>query len=155
MSIIATLADDNNLPKTETKSNKNGIAQLLLTVVELLRQLLEAQVIRRMDNNILSEQELDQAAESLQKLEAQIIEMCRIFEIDPSELNLDLGEAGSLLPKNGSYYPGSHSNNVSIVEILDRLLHTGIVVEGNVEVGLAQLDLIHAKLRLVLTSQPI
>jgi Gas vesicle protein K/Gas vesicle protein len=155
MSIIATIADDNNLPNSETKSNKNGIAQLLLTVVELLRQLLEAQVIRRMDNNILSEQELDQAAESLQKLEAQIIEMCRIFEIDPSELNLELGEAGSLLPKNGSYYPGESGNSASIVEVLDRLLHTGIVVEGNVEVGLAQLDLIHAKLRLVLTSQPI
>ncbi|MEM6351168.1 MAG: gas vesicle protein GvpJ, partial [Cyanobacteria bacterium P01_D01_bin.14] len=36
-----------------------------------------------------------------------------------------------------------------------RLLNTGIVVEGNVDLGLAQLDLIHAKLRLVLTSQPL
>ncbi len=138
------------------KNNQSGLAQLLLTVVELLRQLLEAQVIRRMDKGILSDEELDKAAESLQKLETQIVELCKIFEIDPAELNINLGEEiGSLLPKPGSYYPGENTNNPSLLELLDRILYTGIVVEGNVDVGLAQLDLIHAKLRLVLTSQSI
>ena len=138
------------------KNNQSGLAQLLLTVVELLRQLLEAQVIRRMDKGILSDEELDKAAESLQKLETQIVELCKIFEIDPAELNINLGEEiGSLLPKPGSYYPGENTNNPSLLELLDRILYTGIVVEGNVDIGLAQLDLIHAKLRLVLTSQPM
>ncbi|HEY9701572.1 MAG TPA: gas vesicle protein K [Allocoleopsis sp.] len=138
------------------KNNQSGLAQLLLTVVELLRQLLEAQVIRRMDKGILSDEELDKAAESLQKLETQIVELCKIFDIDPAELNINLGEEiGSLLPKPGSYYPGENTNNPSLLELLDRILYTGIVVEGNVDIGLAQLDLIHAKLRLVLTSQSI
>lgn len=42
-----------------------------------------------------------------------------------------------------------------MLELVDRLLNTGVVVEGNVDLGLAQLDLIHLKLRLVLTSQPL
>jgi Gas vesicle protein len=62
---------------------------------------------------------------------------------------------GSLLPKSGGYYPGETSASPSILELLDRLLHTGVVLEGSVDLGLAQLSLIHAKLQLVLTSQPI
>ncbi|MDJ1177484.1 gas vesicle protein K [Roseofilum sp. BLCC_M91] len=132
-----------------------GLAPLLLTVVELIRQLMEAQVIRRMDSESLSEEELDRAAESLQRLEEQIINLCEIFDIDPADLNIDLGEIGSLLPKQG-YYPGERSSDrTSILELLDRLLNTGIVVQGDVDLGLAQLNLIHAKLRLILTSKPI
>ncbi len=131
-----------------------GLAPLLLTVVELIRQLMEAQVIRRMDAGILTEAELDRAAESLQQLEAQIVNLCGIFEIDPADLNIDLGEIGSLLPKQG-YYPGKSSDRPSILELLDRLLHTGIVVQGDVDLGLAHLNLIHAQLRLILTSKPL
>lgn len=132
-----------------------GLAPLLLTVVELVRQLMEAQVIRRMEAGLLSEGELDRAAESLRKLEEQVVHLCEIFEIDPADLNIDLGEIGTLLPKAGGYYPGEQSASPSILELLDRLLNTGVVVEGDVDLGLAQLSLIHAKLRLVLTSKPL
>lgn len=142
--------------KPVTKEKKEAsLAPLLLTVSELLRQLMEAQIIRRMDGGLLSDEELERAADSLQKLEEQILKLCEIFEIDPHDLNIDLGEFGTLLHKNGSYYPGEKSTNPSIVELLDRLLNTGVVLEGKVELGLANIDLIHAKLKLVLTSQPI
>lgn len=131
-----------------------GLAPLLLTVVELLRQLMEAQVIRRMEADRLSEAELDRAADSLRQLEVQVVRLCEIFDIDPADLNIDLGELGTLLPKDGSYYPGETSSSPTIVEMLDRLLHTGVVVQGDVDLGLADISLIHAKLRLVLTSQP-
>lgn len=138
------------------KNNKeSGLAPLLLTIVELVRQLMEAQIIRRMESGTLTDEDLDRAAESLRQLEAQIVQMCDIFEIDPADLNIDLGEIGSLLPKSGGYYPGETSNNPSILELLDRLLNTGVVVEGDVDLGLAKLNLIHAKLRLVLTSKPL
>lgn len=136
------------------KSNA-GLAPLLLTVVELVRQLMEAQVIRRMEEGLLSDGDLDRAAESLRKLEEQVVQLCEIFEIDPADLNIDLGEIGTLLPKAGGYYPGEQSANPSILELLDRLLNTGVVIEGDVDLGLAQLSLIHAKLRLVLTSKPL
>ncbi|MEO1209306.1 MAG: gas vesicle protein K [Cyanobacteria bacterium J06638_20] len=137
------------------KGNDAGLAPLLLTVVELVRQLMEAQVIRRMDAEELSETDLERAAESLRTLEEQVVRLCEVFEIDPADLNIDLGEIGTLLPKTGGYYPGETSTNPTILELLDRLLNTGVVLEGDVDLGLAQLNLIHAKLRLVLTSKPI
>nr|WP_141296584.1 gas vesicle protein K [Planktothrix agardhii] len=140
-------------PKSSRKDA--GLAPLVLTLVELIRQLMEAQVIRRMEGNTLSEEELDRAAQSLQQLEIQVLKLCEIFEIDPTDLNIELSEFGTLLPKSGSYYPGENTQNPSILELLDRLMNTGIVVEGSVDLGLAQINLIHAKLRLVLTSKPL
>lgn len=137
------------------RSSDAGLAPLLLTVTELVRQLMEAQVIRRMEAGALSDAELDRAAESLQKLEEQIVRLCEIFEVDPADLNIDLGEIGTLLPKTGGYYPGTTTQSPTILELLDRLLNTGVVVEGEVDLGLAQLNLIHAQLRLVLTSKPL
>ena len=140
-------------PKSSGKDA--GLAPLVLTLVELIRQLMEAQVIRRMEADTLTDEELDRAAESLRQLEAQVLQLCEIFEIDPADLNIELSEFGTLLPKSGTYYPGESSQQPSVLELLDRLMNTGIVVEGSVDLGLAQLNLIHAKLRLVLTSKPL
>jgi hypothetical protein len=109
------LAQDiyNNFKMSENapiKVNKSGLAPLVLTLVELLRQLMEAQVIRRMEADLLSEAEIERAADSLQALEQQILTLCEVLEIDPDELNLDLGDAGKLLPKRGGYYPGHESD---------------------------------------------
>ncbi|QIZ73164.1 gas vesicle protein K [Oxynema aestuarii] len=140
----------------QTSNKKDaGLASLVLTLVELIRQLMEAQIIRRMDEDLLTEEELDRAGTSLQKLEEQILNLCEIFEIDPQDLNLDLNELGTLLPKEGGYYPGQKSESPSILEVLDRLLYKGVVLEGSVDLGLADLDLIQAKLRLVLTSRSL
>lgn len=137
------------------KGKDSGLAPLLLTVVELVRQLMEAQVIRRMEADELSDADLERAAESLRTLEEQVIQLCDVFEIDPTDLNIDLGEVGTLLPKAGGYYPGETTTNPTILELLDRLLNTGVVLEGEVDLGLAQLNLVHAKLQLVLTSKPL
>jgi len=139
------------IKKSNSKSEA-GLASLLLTVVELLRQLMEAQVIRRMDAGILSDQELNRAAESLRQFEEQVIRLCGVFDIDPEDLNLNLGEIGTLLPKSGEYYPGENSESPSILELLDRILNTGVVLDGSLDLGLAELNLIHARLRLVLTA---
>jgi hypothetical protein len=151
-SLQVTPATD--LQFSEQPSSRNGLASLLLTLVELIRQLMEAQVIRRMEAEQLSEADLERAAESLRKLEEQVIQLCAVFEIDPADLNINLGDVGSLLPSNG-YYPGQTSASPSILELLDRLLNTGVVLQGDVDLGLAQINLIHAKLQLVLTSQPL
>jgi len=136
-------------------NNDAGLAPLLLTVTELIRQLMEAQVIRRMESGHLADEDLDRAAESLRRLETEIVRLCEIFDVDPADLNIDLGDLGTLLPRSGGYYPGEKSESPSLLELLDRLLDTGVVVEGDVDLGLAQLNLIQAKLRLVLTSKPL
>lgn len=153
--IHISAADDNDLQPTQPSKPNAGLAPLLLTVVELVRQLMEAQVIRRMEAGELDDADLDRASTSLQTLEEQVVKLCELFDIDPADLNIDLGEIGTLLPKHGGYYPGETSSNPTILELLDRLLNTGVVVEGDVDLGLANLNLIHAKLRLVLTSKPI
>ncbi len=81
--------------------------------------------------------------------------MCEIFDIDPADLNIELGELGTLIPKEGGYYPRETSDDPSILELLDRILHKGVVIDGNLDLGIAQLNLIQARLHLVLTSQPI
>lgn len=150
------LSPNDIIQPQQTESNA-GLAPLLLTLVELIRQLMEAQVIRRMEADILTEEQLERAAESLRQLEAQVLQLCDIFDIDPADLNIDLGDFGSLLPKKeGGYYPGETTRDpASVLELLDRLLNTGIVLEGSVDLGFADLNLIHAKLRLLLTSKPI
>ncbi len=155
--MVCTPAENfnNSLTIASKPKNEAGLAPLLLTVLELVRQLMEAQVIRRMEEDLLSEPDLERAADSLQKLEAQILHLCEMFEVDPADLNINLGEIGTLLPSSGSYYPGQPSSRPSVLELLDRLLNTGIVVDGEIDLGIAQIDLIHAKLRLVLTSKPI
>lgn len=154
-SLQVTPASDSDRQLVSSQKSEAGLAPLLLTVVELVRQLMEAQVIRRMELGNLSDDDLDRASDSLRKLEEQVVSLCEIFAIDPAELNIDLGEMGTLLPKSGGYYPGESSQNPSILELLDRLLNIGVVVEGEVDLGLANLNLIHTKLRLVLTSKPI
>ncbi|MBD2773093.1 gas vesicle protein K [Iningainema tapete] len=155
MTLVGIHEENPDLPNTNKLNSKAGLASLLLTVVELVRQLMEAQVIRRMEQQLLSESELDRAALSLQKLEEQVLQLCEIFEIEPASLNVNLGEFGTLLPQPGTYYPGEASNNPSILELLDKLLNIGVVVHGDVDLGLGNLNLIHAKLRLILTSKPI
>ncbi|WP_390691841.1 gas vesicle protein K [Aetokthonos hydrillicola] len=140
---------------TSRDKQPTGLAPLLLTIVELIRQLMEAQVIRRMDEGLLNESDLERAGESLQKLEKEVLHLCEVFDIEPSDLNINLGDFGTLLPHPGSYYPGENGNHPSLLELLDRILNTGVVVNGDIDLGIAELNLIHAKLRLVLTSKPI
>lgn len=140
------------LPLSHRQKSQAGLGSLVLTVVELVRQLMEAQVVRRMEAGRLSEAEIERAGQSLQAMRDQILSICELLDIDPADLNLDLGELGRLLPKTGSYYPDQPSQEGSILELLDRLITTGIVVDGEIDLGVAQLDLIHARLKLVLVS---
>ena len=149
------MSDSVIIPVSPSPAKESGLAPLLLTVTELIRQLMEAQIIRRMESGLLSDEQLDQAAESIRSLEEQTLKLCEIFEIDPADLNVNLGELGTLLPKAGGYYPGEESQQASILELLDRLLNTGIVIQGDVDLGIAKLDLIHLKLRVMLTSQSV
>jgi hypothetical protein len=75
---------------------EQGLAKLVLTLIDFLRQLLERQAIRRMEGGTLSEQEIEQMGEALMKLEAKIREMAEQFGLSPADLNIDLGPLGRL-----------------------------------------------------------
>ena len=76
---------------------ENGLAKLVLTLVEFLRQLLERQAVRRMEGGTLSDEEVERMGLALMRLEQKVHEMARTFGIDPSELNLELGPLGRLV----------------------------------------------------------
>jgi hypothetical protein len=76
---------------------QKSVAQLVLTLVEFLRQLLERQSIRRMDDGTLTEQQIEDIGRALMKLEETVRDIGRKFGISPEELNLDLGPIGTLM----------------------------------------------------------
>ena len=76
---------------------EQGLAKLVLTLVEFLRQLLERQAIRRMDGGTLTDDEIERVGIALMRLEAKVREMAEAFGLDPDDLNLGLGPIGKLL----------------------------------------------------------
>jgi CRISPR/Cas system-associated endonuclease Cas1 len=74
-----------------------GLAQLVLTVIELLRQLIERQAIRRVEAGGLSDEQIERLGQALIALEQQMEELKDDFGVTDADLNLDLGPLGSLL----------------------------------------------------------
>jgi hypothetical protein len=79
---------------------ERGLAQLVLTIVELLRQLMERQAIRRVDQGDLTEQEEEDLGTSLMLLAEAMDELTEQFGLTADDLNLDLGPLGPLLPRD-------------------------------------------------------
>ncbi|MEI6064670.1 MAG: gas vesicle protein K, partial [Pseudanabaena sp. ELA748] len=90
------MTDDDNDDSLIVKPKKSGLAPLILTLVELLRQLMEAQIIRRMDAEKLTESEIERAADSLQAMEQQIFKLCEVLDIDPEDLKIIIGIGTSI-----------------------------------------------------------
>jgi len=76
---------------------ERGLVGLVLTIVELLRQLMERQAIRRMDDGVLTEEQIEQLGSALMALEDNMTKLREHFGLEPEELNLDLGPLGPLL----------------------------------------------------------
>lgn len=70
---------------------ENGLAKLVLSIIELIRRLLEKQALRRMDAGNLTEEELERLGNALMKLEQKMEELKRTFGLADEDLNLKLG----------------------------------------------------------------
>ncbi len=76
------------------------LVALVLTVVELLRQLMERQAIRRVEEDDLTEDQIERIGTTLMLLEERMAELRERFGLRPEDLNLDLGPLGTLLPRD-------------------------------------------------------
>jgi hypothetical protein len=76
---------------------QRSVAQLVLTLVEFIRQLLERQAIRRMEAGTLTDQQIEDIGRALMKLEETVVDIAAKFGLLPEDLNLDLGPIGKLL----------------------------------------------------------
>jgi hypothetical protein len=76
---------------------QRSVAQLVLTLVEFVRKLLERQAIRRMEAGSLTDDQTEDVGLALMKLEETVRDIAARFSISPEELNLDLGPIGKLM----------------------------------------------------------
>jgi len=76
---------------------QRSVAQLVLTLVEFIRKLLERQAIRRMEEGTLTQEQTEDVGRALMKLEETLRDIAAKFGIHPDDLNLDLGPVGKLM----------------------------------------------------------
>lgn len=82
----------------DRESVQRDLARLVLTIVELLRELMERQALRRVDEGDLSDEQVEDLGVALMRLEEAMTELREHFGLSPGDLNLDLGPLGTLLP---------------------------------------------------------
>jgi hypothetical protein len=83
--------------EADPESVEKGLVQLVLTLVELLRQLMERQALRRVDAGGLSDDDVERMGRTLMLLEQRMEELREHFGLEPEDLNIDLGPLGRLL----------------------------------------------------------
>ncbi|WP_101951493.1 gas vesicle protein K [Mycobacterium sp. 3519A] len=86
---------------SDPESVERGLVSLVLTLVELLRQLMERQAIRRVEEGALTDEQIERVGTTLMLLEEKMAELRDHFDLTPEDLNIDLGPLGPLLPTEG------------------------------------------------------
>lgn len=76
---------------------EQGLAKLVLTLIELIRRLLEQQALRRIENGTLTEEEIERLGNTFVLLETKMEELTQVFGLDAEDLNIDLGPLGNLI----------------------------------------------------------
>jgi hypothetical protein len=80
---------------SDAETIERDLFRLVLTVIELVRQLMERQAVRRMDD--LDDRQVEALGTALMRLEAAMTELRERYDLTPADLNLDLGPLGMLL----------------------------------------------------------
>ncbi len=84
-------------PDFDPSKIEHGLAKLALTLIELIRRLMERQAVRRMERGTLTDIQLERLGEAFRRLESKMVELRHSFGLDDEELNLDLGPLGALM----------------------------------------------------------
>lgn len=92
--------EDNALPhrlNADPEGVEKGLAKLVLTVVELVRQLMERQALRRIEGGSLTDEEVERLGDTFMKLDNRMEQLKETFGLTGEELNLNLGPLGNLM----------------------------------------------------------
>lgn len=125
---------------------QNGLGKLVLTLVEILRQILERQARRRIESGTLTTEEIERLGLAFMQTRQKIVEISKVFGCSAEELDLNLGS----LIKSGN----ASLDKISIVDVVDKLLDRGVMVAGEVTISVADVDLIALDLLATLSSIP-
>ncbi|MFH9741289.1 gas vesicle protein K [Streptomyces roseolus] len=85
---------------TDPDTVERDLIKLVLTIVELLRQLMERTAVHRVDQGDLGPEEEERIGMTLMILQERMEELCARYGLTMDDLNLDLGPLGSLLPRD-------------------------------------------------------
>jgi hypothetical protein len=83
--------------ETDPETVQRDLLRLVLTIVELVRQLMEKQALRRVDDGDLTDEQVEALGTGLMHLERAMRELRERYGLSQEDLNLDLGPLGSLL----------------------------------------------------------
>lgn len=134
ISPMAELELTNLLPKDETRPDlATGVGRLVVGLVDTLRLALEAQAIRRFEAGTLTEEQEEALGDALAALSARMPELRRLFDLpEDEEARLSLGQVEGV--------------DLDLADALDQLVETGLVVNGDALVTLANVALIELDL---------
>jgi hypothetical protein len=93
------MSESYSLPRrleTDSESVQRDLMKLVLAIVELVRQLMERQAIRRVDEGDLSDEQVEDLGLGLMRLEEAMTQLREQFDLTAEDLNLDLGPLGTL-----------------------------------------------------------
>lgn len=125
---------------------QNGLGKLVLTLVEILRQILERQARRRIESGTLTTEEIERLGLAFMQTRQKIVEISKVFGCSAEELDLNLGSL--IKSENASL------DKISIVDVVDKLLDRGVMIAGQVTISVADVDLIALDLLATLSSIP-
>jgi Gas vesicle protein K/Gas vesicle protein len=121
---------------------QNGLAKLVLTIAQLLKEVLERQALRRVESGSLTEEEVERLGLAFMAIDRKLQEMSQEFGMKPGELRKELATLFS-----GA---GIGASSTDIVELIDRLLDKGVAVAGQVKIAVADINLVGLDLLAVL-----
>lgn len=143
---ILALADN----KTSKIPNlQNGIAKLVLTLVKTLTELLERQALRRIDAGTLTKEEVENMGLAFVEIKNKIKEISGEFGLKSEELSLNAGLQEIVSEDKGSL---QLLNQVSLVDLLDKVIDKGAMIAGEVKVSVANVDLVVLNLLATVSS---
>ncbi len=120
-----------------------GLAKLVLTLVEVLRQVLEKEALRRVESRTLSVEEVDRLGLAFMQIKQKVYELSQEFGVNYEELDVNLG-----LLRAGNKSLG----NVSLVDVIDKLLYKKVAIMGKVKISVANIDLVILDLLAILST---
>lgn len=87
-------------PDDDPESVERGLAALVLTLVELIRELMERQALRRVEEGSVTGEQAERLGYTLMRLNERMDELVEEFGLERRDLNIDLGPLGTLLPED-------------------------------------------------------
>lgn len=94
---ITNHSDSSGRIELDPDRAEEGLAKLVLTIIELLRELVERQAIKRVENGSLHDDQIEKLGTALMNLEEKMEELKKVFNLSDEDLNIDLGPLGNLL----------------------------------------------------------